>query len=618
MTPAINKALSYSLFALALLLCGNAVLVAQNVSFTASSSSTSVAEGQQFQVTYTLSGGELRSHSEFRQSKLNDNFLTLMGPSTSQQMSIINGKVSASMSWTYVLQSRQRGTFTIPPASIKYDGKVLKSNSLKISVVKGSQQQGGSSQQQKQESDPSVNLGDDLMLLAIPDKKEVFQGEPVRVSYKLYSRVDFQLENVIKIPRSVGFWSEELEAPRQLQQKIEVRNGKQYRTFLVRKVAYFPTQTGTLYIEPFEIGSIVQVRVKRKSGKNWRDQFFSDPFFDSFKNVRHTISSRKLAIKVKPVPEEGKPESFKGAVGKYTLDVSIDRTDAKANETIALTVTIRGTGNLKLLSEPDLKVPTGIDQYDPNIVEDFSPQSGTLSGKKSFEYILIPRYPGQITIPPVEFSYFDFNKNEYVTLESDEYRLQIEEGESLSEENLPHSERIKYRSLDINPLKSGVTDLQRKGEAAISVPSMIMMYGIPVFLALVGIGWKRRHDRIHGDVVGLRMRRANRTAEKHLAASKKYLNQNMTDKYYEEVARALWGYIQHKLNIPTSETSVASVLTALEAREVASTTIDDTKSALDGIEFARFSPTRSSLEEMGGLYDKARTAIISIEQELRG
>jgi len=591
--------------------------LAQEVTFTASANTTTAAEGEQCQVTFTLSGGNLKSYSDFRQPNLNADFLTLMGPSTSQQMSIINGKVSASIGWTYVLQPRNKGTYTISPASISYDGKTLKTNPIKITVVTGSQKQGQTQKGNSSGGGEKVDVGAEFMLKSIPDKREVYVGEPVRVTYKLYSRLEFQLENIVKIPRSVGFWSEELEAPKQLQPQIEVLNGRQYQTFIVRKMAYFPTQSGNLNIEPFEISSIVQVRVKRQTGNSIRDRFFSDPFFDSYKNVRYTLSTDKLGITVKPLPEKGKPESFAGAVGRYSMDAAIDNYSPKANETVTLKVKIAGSGNLKLLNEPKITVPSGVDAYPPNIVDDFAAESGSLSGTKTFEYILIPRFAGQVTVPPVEFSYYDLEKKQYVTLTSKEFALNIGKGDIATEENQPHSERIRYLAMDIKPLKEGGHEFRRRGESALDVPAMLGLYAMPMVLAALGIAWKRRYDRIHGDIAGLKMRRASRTAEKHLSASRKYLDRNMIDLYYQEVARALWGYIQHKLSIPTSETSIAGVVAILEQRQVVQQTIADTQAALEGIEFARFSPTRATASEMSNLYDKAKTAIISIEQELR-
>ncbi|MAT39462.1 MAG: hypothetical protein CL946_07640 [Ectothiorhodospiraceae bacterium] len=589
---------------------------AQDVSFTASVSQNEVAEGQQFQVTFTLSGGSLRQHRNFSAPDLNQHFLTLMGPSTSTQMQFINGRTSSSISWTYVVQPRKKGTFTIPPATIEYDGEQIKTNSVQVKVVAGSgsqSQRGGGSQS----GEDALNIDDDFYMRAVADKRTAYLGEPITVTYKVFSRVNFQFGEIVKLPRSIGFWAEEFEIDQPNRYPIEVIDGKQYQVLSIKRVQYFPTQSGELFIEPFEVSSVVRVRQKRRSSNNQIDRFFSDPFFDRYQNVEYTLRSQRLKIDVKPLPEAGMPESFKGAVGTYTMDVSLDREDIKANETASLKVKIQGSGNIKLLEGPDVDFPTSVDTYDPRIEDDMRSGAGRISGTRTFEYIFIPRFPGQLTIPPVEFSYFDYKKEEYVELTGDEFELDIAKGAPRDEANEPTQADVDYLAMDVNPLKQADGELRRRGETAVPISTMMLMYLIPAFVAAGGIAWKRRYDRIHGDAVGLRMRRATKTAEKHLAASKKYLDHKMIEKYYQEVARALWGYIQHKLTIPTSETSVEGVLAVLRNRNISDATIANTKEALDGIEYARFSPTRAEHAEMAELYDKARTAIVTIEQELR-
>ena len=277
---------------------------AQDAMFSASASSMQVTAGEQFQVTFTLSGGSLKQYRDFRQPDLNASFLTLAGPSTSQSMQWINGKTSTSISWTYILQPRNAGQFTIQPATIVYDGAVMKSNPMIIKVVNAAPGVKQQQQQQKAQEDKAVNveLGDNLFIRAIVDKRTVYMGEPILVTYKLYSRVTFQVNNIAKIPRMVGFWSEDIETPTQVRPEVENYNGKQYETFLLRKVVYFPTQAGELSIDPFEINCTIQVRQKRKSGDDFFDRFFSDPYFDSHKNVQKSLLTEKISINAKEPP----------------------------------------------------------------------------------------------------------------------------------------------------------------------------------------------------------------------------------------------------------------------------------------------------------------------------
>ena len=587
---------------------------AQEVQFTCSVDRTEVAVGQQFQVTYTLSGGSLKQYRDFRAPDLNRSFLTLAGPSTSQQMQIINGRVSTSISWSYVLQPRQTGRFTVPEASISYDGSTLRSNTVSVTVTRAVPNSGNT---RKDEEAPTVDLGDNLFIRAIANRTDVYVGEPLTVTYKLYSRVAFQLDNPIKLPRMVGFWSEDVEAPTRLEPRIEVYNGRQYETYMLRKVLYFPTQSGKLTIEPFEIGTTVRVRKRRKTGSDSFDRFFSDPFFDSYDNVKKTLLTQKVNVNVRPLPEDGKPRSFTGVVGSYEMDVQLDRKALKANETATLKVVLRGSGNIRLLDEPTVTLPTGVDRYDPTINEDAVPSDGTLRGSKSFEYVLVPRFAGKVTIPPVTFSYFDLEKKRYVTLESESFTLDIAEGEERQSAGDLAQNRVDYLAMDIRGIREGAPELNLQQGTGLRPAVMILLYLLPAVLLGIALVWKQRYDRMHGDVAGMKRRRATRVAERRLRESRRHLEAGRTDDYYLEIARALWGYVQDKLGMPTSATAIDAVVRQFELREAGENIIAQVRGALESVEYARFSPTRASEEEMRALYETASAAIITMEQATR-
>jgi hypothetical protein len=606
--------MKYSVLVVLFFLAGTAGVSAQDVQFTCSVDRTDVPEGEQFRVTYTLSGGSLRRYSDFNAPDLNRNFLTLQGPSTSQQMQIINGRVSTSISWTYVLQPRSKGSFSLPPATIVYDGSKLTSNAVRVNVTRAVPQ---SSQQNTRQDERKLDLGDQLFIQAIANKSEVYIGEPITVTFKLFSRVAFQLENPIKLPRMVGFWSEDVESPTQLRPKVEVYKGKQYETFLLRKVLYFPTQTGKLAIEPFEVSTTVRVRKPNKRGNDHFDRFFSDPFFDSYENVKKTLLTQKLQINVKPLPEEGRPADFDPVVGSYEMDVTLDRNTLKANETATLKVTLRGSGNIRLIDEPSITFPAGVDHYDPTISEDLSPEGGTMRGRKTFEYVLVPRYAGKVTIPPVTFSYFDLARGEFATLSSPSFVMDIEEGDVRQKAGELEQEYIDYLAMDVRPLQEVGESLPRTTDHGIPVSLLIFLYLTPAVALIGGLLWKRRHDRIHGDLAGLRRKRATRVAEKHLQSSRAYLEKGSADEYYLEIARALWGFVQDKLSLPTSMTTLAAVMENMQRHGVGEELIEELQRALESVEYARFSPTRASEEEMRSLYGKTRDAIVSLEEAMR-
>jgi hypothetical protein len=590
---------------------------AQQAQFMASVDRTEIPMGQQFQVTFTLSGGSLKRYSDFRAPDMNRDFLTLAGPSTSQSMQVVNGRVSTSIAWTFVLQARNTGSFTLPPASINYDGAVMKTNTVKITVTRAAPQ---AQQQQgrQQGGDAQVELGDNLFIRAIANKTNVWLGEPITVTYKLYSRVAFQLDNPIKLPRMIGFWSEDIEAPTQLQPSVEVYKGKQYETYMMRKVLYFPTQSGKLTIEPFEIGTTVRARKRRKTGDDYFDRFFSDPYFDSYESVKKTLLTEKVNVTVKPLPEEGKPKNFTGVVGSFTMEASLDRAQLKTNETATLKLLLRGKGNIRLLDAPALEFPSGIDHYDPTITEDVKLSEGSMTGSKAFEYLLVPRFPGKSVIPPVEFSYFDLDKKRYATLRSEQFALTIEEGESRRQAGTVEQKMIDYLALDVRAPKNLPETLSRPERQGTGAAGIAGLFVLPL-LALVGaLAWKRRYDRIHGDTVGLKRRRATRVAEKHLGRSKQYLDKGSIDEYYLEIARALWGYVQDTLGLPTSITNSATVAEQLSERGVPDDVAARMLQALHAVDYARFSPSRAELAEMRELYTGSKNAIIETEQHLKG
>ncbi|PLX32465.1 MAG: hypothetical protein C0600_02460 [Ignavibacteria bacterium] len=594
-------------------------LRAQDAQFTCSVDRVEVPLGQQFQVTYTLSGGNLKRHSGFNAPDLNRNFLTLSGPSTSQQMQIINGRVSSSMSWTYVVQARGTGAFTVPAATIEYDGNTLQTNTVRIKVTKAvpkSTQQSGDTRGESEAIDKEI--AENLFIRAIANRTEVYLGEPITVTFKLYSRVAFQLENPIKLPRMVGFWSEDIESPTQLRPKIEVYRGRQFETFMLRKVLYFPTQAGKLSIEPFEINTTVRVRKRRRNtGNSAFDRFFSDPFFDNYDNVKKTLLTQKVNVNVRPLPEEGKPPGFSGVVGSYDMETSLDRSELRANETATLTVTLQGEGNIRLLDEANITFPAGVDHYDPTISENVRYEQGTMAGSKSFEYILVPRYAGKVTIPSITLDYFDPVDRTYKKLSSEPYSLTIAEGDERQKADGVERERVDYLAMDVKPLREDPTSVLATEDPAVGPVSMLLFYLLPFVALAGGLVWKQRYDRMHGDVAGLKRRRATRIAEKHLSNAHNFLEKGDTDAYYLEIARALWGYVQDKLGLPTSETAVSSVAGRLEKDGAGQELVLKIRDALEAVEYARFSPTRASQEEMQALYETAREGIVAMEESLR-
>jgi hypothetical protein len=298
------------------------------------------------------------------------------------------------------------------------------------------------------------------------------------------------------------------------------------------------------------------------------------------------------------------------------MKATLDRTTLKANEPATLTVTISGEGNLKLLEEPVLNLPAGIEKYDPKIEENIERGGGRITGTKSFEYVLVPRFPGKLDIAPIAFTYYNVASRKYVTLNSSAWTLTVQESEQQEAGKGSPQYGVRTLARDIHPLKSGDA-LNASPSGAAGSASLFLLYLLPFAMTTGALVYKRRWDRIHGDATGLRMRRSTRIAEKHLATAKAFLQRNDIDAYYLEIARALWGYMQNRLAMPTSDTSTQTVAERLAARSVPADIVANVQAALVASDEARYSPTRASESEMRGLYDTARNAIVSVEQALK-
>jgi len=394
--------------------------VAQDVSFTASVDKNTVAVGEQFSLVFTLNGGGVGGGKNVKLPDLNK-FMVISGPSQASNVQIINGSVSSSVTYSYDVQPREVGTFTIGPASIETGGKQYSSQPVQITVVKGGAKPkppaaGG--------ADTDVQVGDNLFLRAAVDRSHLYVGEQLIVTFKVYTRVSITNYSINKMPAMTGFWGEDLAVPQQVNLTGEVINGKQYKVGVLKKMALFPTQAGALEINPLEIVCQVQVQ-NRKRSNDWFNEFFNDPFFNNFSTSNVNVKSSPVKITVLPLPKKDVPLSFKGAVGKFTMNAVASSRTVKTNEPLSLKAVISGSGNIKILEAPNVEVPTEFEKYDPKVNESIDRTTNVVNGSKTFEWLLVPRYPGQKRIPPMEFSYFDPSKAKYITIRSNQIYIRI-------------------------------------------------------------------------------------------------------------------------------------------------------------------------------------------------
>lgn len=598
---------------LTLILAGAGRGTAQEPSFTVSVDKSRVAVGEQFEITFSLGGTS--AGSDFRPPSFND-FLILSGPNQSTSMQFINGSVSSSVSYGYVLQPKAEGNFTIGPATIDYGGKKLQTQNVLIQVSKGAPP-GNAQAPQTGGADIDKQIADNLILRVKLDKSRVYQGEQVTATYKIYTRVNISSYNLTKGPSLTGFWSEDLEVPKQIQLSTETVNGKSYRVGILRRAALFPQRSGALQVDPMEVDCAVQVQTRKRSN-DFFDQFFNDPFFGNVRTVNHKVRSEPVSITVLPLPSASVPNGFNGAVGKFTMEAWLDKRQTKTNEPVTLKVKISGRGNLKLLQSPAVTVPPDIERYDPKISDNITHQGDEITGSRTFEYLLLPRHAGQLKIPSFPFAYFDIEKKNYVPLASPEFTLSVEKG--AADAGGPAAgiskEDVKLLGEDIRFIKSEDLALRRKGESFAGSPLFFALSVSPLFGFVGFIFYAKRRERVLGDVVSLRNRKARKMAKRRLQEAKKFLQQKQREQFYGELSRALWGYIGDKLGIPPSDLSLDLARTALESHGVSPEAIGKLSAAIEQCEFARFAPSSNSLQ-MDGLYNEAIEIISRIEDQLR-
>lgn len=585
---------------------------AQDAAFTASVDRNTLATSEQFQVTFALNGSS--AGKDFRPPPLG-NFLVLSGPNQSTSMQFINGSMSASVSFTYVLQPRTDGRLTIGPATIEYDGATLRSQPVTIVVTKAA------APPKPSQAGPDANvgkqIGDNLYLRASVDKSKIYQGEQLTVTYKIYTRLSVVNYQITKVPALTGFWSEDVDVPKQIQLTTETINGKQYRVGILKKVALFPQRSGTLELDPMEVECVVQMQTKKRSNDLF-DQFFNDPFFGNVRNVNHKVRSEAVKVTVQPIPIVGVPAGFRGAVGSFSMDVWLDKTKTSTNEPVTLKVKITGKGNIKLLEAPEVTVPPDIERYDPKVSDNIAKGGERIGGSRTFEYLLIPRHAGEQRIPAIKFAYFDLDKKSYAALSGPAFTISVDKGTESVSSNVPGigKEDVRMLGEDIRFIKSDEVAFRRTGASFVSSPLFYLLSASPLFAFVGFVVFLRRRQKALGDVAGLRNRKARKVARKRLAEAKKFLDAEKKEEFYAETSRALFGYIADKLSIPPADLSLEAIRRSLAERGVKEELVERVAKTLEQCEFARFAPAVGSVQ-MDGMYREAADLISSIEDSIR-
>lgn len=574
-----------------------------------------VAVGEQFRLSYTVNTDDV---SGFRAGNIPDAFEVLMGPSTSTQSSfqMVNGHTSSSTSvtYTYILSATKNGSFTIPAAHASVNGKTIHSNEVHIKVS-GTAQQGNSGSGQRSQSGGQTRSagthisGSDLFIKVSANKSHVHEQEPILLTYKVYTLVDLTSLSG-KMPDLKSFYTREVPLPQEKSFKIESHNGRPYRTVTWQQYVMFPQTTGKL-----EIPSITYEGMVVLQNRNV-DPF--EAFFNGgsgYMEVKKEITAPGLTITVDPLP--ARPTNFSGGVGTFTLSAQLDKAEVKANDPVTFRVVVSGTGNLKLIKQPVVNLPKDFDQYDAKITDQTKLTTNGIEGSMVYDILVVPRHQGKYEVQPVEFTYFDTQSNSYKTLRSQPFTIQVAKGDGSGGVASFSSEEVKQLNKDIRYIKTDNTRLRAVDEfffgSAFYWISLAVL--LAVFISLFVIF---RHRAIENANIGkMRGKRANKVAVRRLRVADKLLKAGKQNEFYDEVLRALWGYVGDKLDMPVTQLSRENISQQLTERGVDDETVSLFIGALDECEFARYAPGDPS-GNMNKVYDAAIQAIMKIEDFLKG
>lgn len=573
---------------------------------------TTVGVGERFQVYFTFQGSS-NDISGFRPPSF-EGFRVLSGPNQSTNMQIINGQVSSSITFSFILTPANEGEFTIGQAEINYKGTKYRSNPLKINVVKGAASQ---KQQSQDDTISEDELRKNVFIVASADKRNVYQGEQVTVTYKLYTKLNISSPQISKLPTYNGFWQEEISTSNTINWQIEMYNGERYRSATIKKVALFPTKSGELTVTPFELDVPVLVRKKRTSN-DFFDDFFNDSFFGRTETIEFTAKSNSIKINAEPLPQTNVPESFNGAVGDFNFKSEIDQNSVKANESISIRFTVSGAGNIQLLDLPELNLPAGFEVYEPKSNLNIN-RSGKISGTKTFDYLIVPRVPGTKVIQPITFSYFSPTKNRYITESSPEYRIEVAKGDGAVASSSGFSkEDIKLLNEDIRFIKTSDYDLSSKNGSRLIPIWFWLGLVIPALVLGAVVMVQRRQEKLSSNTQLLKFKKAQKVAKNRLKSAQNLMAADKSLEFYSEISRAMNGYLEDKLNIQKSEFTLDKALAILTQKNVEGDVKEKVKQIYEKCEFARFAPSEQTASAEQSLYDDTISTIVGIENSLSG
>ncbi len=580
---------------------------AQEISFSASVDKTQVGVNEQIVLTIQVSGN-VQNIPLPKLPALNN--FNIYSSGRTQSFSFVNGQVSNTASFNYVLVPTATGQFTIDPAEITLEGKTYKTNPITITVTQGS----GSPPSTQPSLKPNLpsktqNItvsGEDLYLEASVDKKRAYINEQITLTLKFYQAVNLLKSPDYTPPALTGFWVEDLPPQKQY---YETRNNRRFAVTEI-KTALFPTSSGKMTVGPATLKCLVE-----NYGALFRDPFkIIDPALLMPQSREKILSSKPLEVEILLLPEKDTPANFKGAVGRFSLNASLDKKQTEVNQPLTLKISLSGVGNIKSLTEPVLPQLADFRIYNSGSSEKISKNNYVVQGSKNFEEVLISKSPGKFRLPPVEFSYFDLSSRSYKTLKSKPQEITVVPGAGYAA-SLPSSlNELDGGVKDINYLKTKVKKLGKKETLLYQKPWFVALQLLP----LLGLGFTWRYknhlDKLQTDVVYLRNRRASKLAKKRLETANRLLAENKRKEFYAEIARAILGYLGDRLNLPPASLTKEDLGRELVFKKFDNNYINQVLELLDTCDFARFAPASYERSEMESFYQRAVACLTLLEE----
>jgi hypothetical protein len=578
------------------------------VNFNAVLNKNTVKVGERFTV-------EFKANTNFTQytPPAFSHFNVLSGPNQSSSMSWVNGKQSVSKAFTYYLTASSEGTFVIGEAKIEANGKAYTSKPVQIKVVKAAQQK-TTSKKQASNNKTIANADENLFLKAYINKTKGVVGDQFIATYKLYTRLDISGIVNQKLPDNGGFWKEDINLPERTVFTQENINGLVYNTAVIKQTVLFPQKSGKIKVEPLEV--TFRVRTKEQGGGNRRSVF--DQFFGRHVEKDMVVKSNSLNINIDAVPQKGKPSDYSGGVGRFTFSAKPDKTEMNSNDAFNFNISIKGSGNIQLLQAPKVDFPADFETYDPKTTDKNSATANGVSGRKTYNYLVIPRHSGDFVIPEIRFSYYDTKSKRYKTITQGPFNIHVNKGENEDNNTTVFSgqnkKELKVIGTDIRYIHTNTT-LNTNNKYFLNSLPYFLILGFPFILLSLLFVARKKIDKSKLDIIGNKKKKATKLATKKLAIAKKHLDNNELDTFYEEVTNAIYGYFGDKFNIDKAAISREVIIEKLNNLSIDSSKTESLVNIIEKCEMARFAPIKDISGE--GMYEEVLSIISTIEEQAK-